>query len=433
MRSRSAYMIAAGAVVVVGAVVAFLVLGGGTPKAIGAELVAAGKPAKASGTTVNEQFPRAVNDFGIALLHATEAAAETSSDNVIVSPASVHAALSMTLNGATDETAKQMRAVLRTDSMPSADANAQWAALLGGLESRSPEQALEIANSLRVLKGVPFRQPFLDADRDYFGAQVSALDFAKDDVKTAINSWVSANTHGMIPKMLEKGPTPDTIIYLVNAVYFKGDWVAPFAHEGTSKEPFTRADGTKIDVDMMYSSDAKPYAANASLQATKLLYKGLDASFYVMLPREGVGLDAALASLEGTGFSDLRTAMIAPNTGEVILGLPKLDTEFGANLNEPLKAMGMPRAFDSMAAQFTGMADLGVPIFIGNVTHKTKIKVDEKGTEAAAATVVEGMAGSAAPTAEPPKIICDRPYLFAIVDEKTGTMLFLGMVGDPTK
>lgn len=151
------------------------------------------------------------------------------------------------------------------------------------------------------------------------------------------------------------------------------------------------------------------------------------------LTRQGVSLDAAMASLKGTGFADLRATMTSRGTTEVILGLPKLDADLSANLNKPLATMGMPRAFDQKRAEFSDMAELGVPIYIGDVLHKTKVKVDEKGTVAAAATVVGMKAGSAAPAAEPPRIICDRPYAFAIVDEKSGAILFLGAVNDPGK
>ena len=402
-----------------------------TPAALGTELVSGGKPAMVASAAVGEQLPPAINAFGLGLLKATAAAAEPNG-NVVVSPLSVHAALSMTANGAVGDTLKEMRTVLRTDAMDPADANAQWAALLAGLASRSPEQELDIANALFANKSVVFKQPFLDADREYFGAQISEYDPARDDVLGIVNGWVSKNTKGMIPKILDR-VDPNAILYLANAVYFKGDWVTPFAHESTSKDKFTRADRTTVDVDMMHMSGPLPYAENATMQATKLLYKGLDTSFYVMLPRPGVRLDAARASLEGTGFSDLRAQLMDPNLGEVILALPKLNTSFGTTLNQPLIDMGMPKAFDSNQADFSGMAGLDVPIWISRVLHKTKVIVDEKGTEAAAATVVEMTAGTAAPVAEPPQIICNRPYLFSIVDEKTGTMLFIGEVGDPTK
>jgi len=244
---------------------------------------------------------------------------------------------------------------------------------------------------------------------------------------------VSKNTKAMIPKILDSAD-PNAILYLANAVYFKADWVSPFRHEATSKDKFTRADSTTVDVDMMHTSEWLPYAENGTMLATRLLYKGLDASFYVMLPRPGVSLDAARASLQGTGFSALRAQLMDPNQREVVLSLPKVNTEFGTTLNQPLIDMGMPKAFDSNQADFSPMAGLDVPIWIGRVLHRTKVIVDEKGTEAAAATVVEMTAGAATPgEVQIPEIICDRPYLFAIVDEKTGTMLFVGEVGDPTK
>ena len=402
-----------------------------TPIVSGMLLVPPGQPLRADPKSgPSEQLTGAIDDFGLALVKAARTGTD---ENVIVSPASVHAALSMTVNGASGETAQQMRAVLHTGSMSPADANARWASLLGGLASRSSDQTLEIANALWARKGIAFKKPFVEADRDYFGAQVSMLDFAKDDVAGAVNGWVSKNTHGMITRMIDKAP-PDAILYLANAVYFKGDWVTPFPYEGTRKEPFTRPDGSKVDVDMMNTTDQMPYFENAALRATRLPYKGDAAAYYVMLPKQGVSLDAALASMTGTGFADMRTAMTSRGTTEVVLGLPKLDADFSASLKKPLAAMGMPRAFDQEQAQFSDMAELGVPIYIGDVIHKTKVKVDEKGTVAAAATVVSPMAGAAAPpVAEPPRIICDRPYAFAIVDVKSGAMLFLGTVNDPGK
>jgi serine protease inhibitor len=403
---------------------ASVLLAGCTLAAIGTTQVEAGPPRNPGARFEPRALSAAIDGFGLDLLKATKAG-ETG--NVIVSPASVHAALSMTVNGATDETAKQMRAVLRTAAMSPTDANAQWASLLLQLGSRSSDQTLEIANSLWAEKSVAFKKPFLDADRDFFGAKVTTLDFATDNLAGAVNGWVSSRTHGMITKMVDRVPD-NAILYLANAVYFKGDWVSPFEHNSTDKEPFTRADGTKVDVDMMNATEGRPFAENGALQATSLAYVGADTGFYVMLPRPGVSIDAAMASLEGTGFADLRATLTSGVTTEVVLGLPKLDADFGTSLKKPLATMGMPRAFDQDLAQFSGMADLGVPIYIGDVMHKTKVKVDEKGTEAAAATVVEMLAGSA-----PARIVCDRPYLFAIVDQRTGVMLFLGVVEDPTK
>jgi serine protease inhibitor len=398
------------------------------PVVAGAAPVATGRPLKAAAQgNPSEEFVGAVNDFGVDLLVATAAEA---SGNPVVSPASVHAALSMTVNGATDETEAQMRRVLQTDSMTPGEANAQWARLLSQLAGRDSAQKLEIANALWARKGVAFKKPFIDADRDFFGAGVSTLDFAKDDVAGAINSWAAKNTHGMITHMVDSVPV-NAILYLANAVYFKGDWVTPFEHENTQPSPFTRADGSEVDVEMMHSSEHLPYAENAELKATRLSYKGGDSDFYIMLPKPGVSVGEAAASLKSGSFSRLERSMSSQDTTKVILGLPKLDSGYFADLSRPLMKMGMPRAFDSRTAQFSGMADLDMPIYIGRVLHKTKVKIDEKGTEAAAVTVVAMDTGAAAPTHEPARIICDHPYLFAIVDKKSGAMLFLGQVMDP--
>jgi serpin B len=408
-----------------------LVLAGCTPAVIGVTLVPDGRPLQtASQARPVGQLTTAIDDFGLELLKAT--AADGGGGNTIVSPVSVHAALSMTVNGATGETAQQMRDVLHVASIEPTATNQQWAALLAGLGSRSSAQTLEIANALWARKDIAFKQPFIDADRDFFGARLTTLDFGKDDVAGAINGWVSKNTHGMIAKIVDQVPS-NAILYLTNAVYFKGDWVTPFEHEATFKQTFNRADSSTVDVDMMHASEPLPYVENATLQATKLLYKGDDTAYYVLLPKPGVSLNAAEASLEGTGFADLWKVMRSGATTEVVLGLPKLDAEFSTDLAKPLANMGMPRAFDADRAQFSGMATLDVPIYISRVLHKTKVKVDEKGTVAAAATSVEMSAGAVAPVVAPARIICDRPYLFAIVDEKTGAMLFIGAINDPTK
>jgi serpin B len=183
---------------------------------------------------------------------------------------------------------------------------------------------------------------------------------------------------------------------------------------------------------MMNSFQHLPYVESETLQATRLLYKGNDTAYYVFLPREGVGVGAALASLSGSGFASIRRSMMSGEATQVVLGLPKLDAELGVGLKKPLSDLGMPLAFDSARAQFSAMAKSDYPIYIDDVLHRTAIKVDETGTEAAAVTVVEVSAGAAS-VAQPVRIFCDRPYLFAIVDEASGSMLFLGVVNDPTR
>lgn len=370
----------------------------------------------------------AIDDFGLDLVKATSTDPRS---NAIVSPASVHAALSMTLNGAEGETAAQMRHVLHLDAMSAARSSQAWASLLGRLEGGSGQQRLDIAHSLWARKGVTFKKAFAEADRDYFGAEITTLDFAKDDVPGAINGWVSDNTHGMITKMVDQVP-PNAILCLANAVYFKGEWVSPFDPEHTHTSSFVREDSSTVDVDMMYDTRSMPYTENAAFQSTKLAYKGGDTAFYVILPKPGVTTGAVLDTLKGEGFTRLRRATAADAPGKVTLALPRLDTGFSADLAKRLADLGMPLAFDDRKAQFSGIADLQVPIYVGRALHTAKVKVGEKGTEAAAATGMMSMAAGIA-SVEPAEIICDRPYIFAIVHEASGAMVFLGVVNDPTK
>jgi serpin B len=208
------------------------------PPANATVLVQPGTPDSAAAPAQPEdRFVGAINDFGIDLLGSL---ATSKKANAIISPVSIHAALSMTANGATDETAKQMRGVLHTGDIPVDEANAQWASLLKQLGDRGPEQTLEIANAMWGNKDVDFKKPFIDADRTSFGAQLSVLDFLRDDVAGAINEWADVNTHGMIKKVVKEVPS-EAILCLANAVYFKGDWNEPFEARSTQETPFVRA------------------------------------------------------------------------------------------------------------------------------------------------------------------------------------------------
>lgn len=374
-----------------------------------------------------ESLAVAVNDFGLDLLRET---ATDPGKNAIVSPVSVHAALSMTANGARSGTAEQMRGVLQLEAMSAQDSNEGWAFLLYQLDRRSARQTLEIANALWADEGVEFKEPFLDANRDYFDAEVSALDFGDPEAVREINRWASKNTRGMIPKVIDRIP-PGTILYLTNAVYFKGKWDSAFEKDATREMPFTKAGGSKVRVDMMHANEEMPYFENKTLQATRLGYKGGDTAFYVLLPKKGVKPDAVLESLGRGGFAELRREIDAAEETDVILELPKVDLECSTSLKESLSRMGMSRAFDQYSSELSGIAESPNRIYIDEVLHTTKVKVDEEGTEAAAVTVVGVAALAAVPETKFKSIICDRPYLFAIVDEGSGTMLFLGVVNDP--
>lgn len=395
-------------------------------------LVASGVPLQTSeGTPENrEKLSLAINDFGLDLLRTLTT---DSGKNAVLSPVSIHAALSMTMNGAVGETAEQMRRVLHIDGMAATETNDTWADLLVRLEKDNTAQTLEIGNSLWARQGIAFKQTFIATDRDSFGAQLATLDFAAQDAAEAINRWVSTSTHGRIATIVDKTPS-NAILYLANTVYLKADWANPFEKKATAAMPFHRKDGAAIDVQMMRQGELMPYAENATVQATTLPYKGDKSEFHVLLPKPGITVEAALADLNGAGFKVLRDALTSARMAHVNLGLPRLDSEYSARLRNSLMELGMARPFDDHSAQFTAMADFSAPIFISDVAHKTRIKITEEGTEAIAATLVMEGAGAAPPGDDPVHdLICDHPYLFAIVDHASGAMLFLGVVNDPTQ
>lgn len=423
MKSRCAW-------VVIVAATALLALSGCASVFVPPALVVSGPPKlAASDAPPSGPLVAAVNDFGLALLSAAAVGGgQDPGRNVVVSPVSVHAALSLTANGATGETLRQIREVLRLDAIDPGAANRQWASLLGQLDGRSREQVLSIANAMWGDERLTFKQPFIAADRDFFGAELSILDLQALGSLDIMNAWASRNTHGQIGQMVSK-VSEDALLYIANAAYFQGDWIQPFEHMNTATGSFTRPEGTAIDVDMMHASRVMPYVENSMLQATRLFYQGGDTAFYIVLPRPGVAFESIVASLEGQGFEALRRDLSSQSGQERLLGLPRLATSFDADLAGALKAMGMPRAFDSDQAEFGDMADTHQPISIGSVGHQTKVTVDEAGTVAAAVTVVEmRYSGSTIP----PRFIIDRPFLFALVDEKSGVLLFLGEINDPT-
>lgn len=369
-----------------------------------------------------------INEFGLDLLQATAADPQA---NTVISPVSVHAALSMTVNGATGETAAQILHTLHAGNLGPSDLSKQWAALQTDLASRSPVQTLSIANALWGNPHLQFNKSFIERNRSDFSAEIRTLNFSRKEAVSIINGWIAENTRQMIPKMLDQ-LADNTALLLTNAVYFKGDWDTPFKHETTTRAPFTLPGNTRKEVDTMHATWWLPFVRTNELSATRLRYKGNDSAFYILLPEPGTTPATALASLRGKGFASLRQTLGTVQTVRVILALPKLDTNVGTDLSAPLARLGMRDAFSPEKAAFDAMVERAVlPLYLGSVLHKARLRVDENGSEAAAATVAALRAGSATPRDEPQYLICDRPFAFIIADENSGAMLFAGVVNDP--
>lgn len=373
----------------------------------------------------------AINDFGFDLHRRLSAGA----GNVVFSPASVAIALGMARAGARGETAAQMDAVLREVA---SDEHAAW---LNGLdqalatrsgtfedaEGNSHELILDIANTYFAQRDYPLERAFLEALAARFGAGMQLVDFIADSesARRLINDWVDEQTRGRIPVVLQPGDvTRDTRLALVNAIYLKAPWSRPFIPELTTDDPFARLDGSTINVPTMHT-DRGSCAIGSGWGAFELPYVGNTLSMLVIVPDD---LAAFEASVDGDLIARVERAFQGQVAGSDIT-LPRFDFETREELGPVLAALGMPDAFDDDLADFSGLTTAD-KLVIGTVIHQANISVDEKGTEAAAVTVVGFDVTSG------PSDICtvhaDRPFIFAVRDVETGAILFIGRVVDPS-
>jgi serpin B len=366
-------------------------------------------------------------DFAFAL-HAELARSEPA-DNVFFSPFSISTALAMTYAGAQGETEREMREALHFElSEPTLHEafNATDRVLAARATELFPESEgqgfeLNVVNQAWGLTGYEFEAPFLDVLGLHYGAGMLLVDFTAPETLALINGWVAEQTNDRVKDLLPQGSlTVDTRFVLTNAIYFKANWLNQFDPADTVDATFTAAAVART-VKMMHQRFAFQYGEGAGYQAVELPYLSPDVRMLLILP-EGE-LDAFIEGLDGAAFDALRAGL---SEYDVTLDLPRFSFEAERRLKEPLKSLGMPRAFGD--ADFTAINGGREQLFIDEVYHKAFVAVDEEGTEAAAATAVVGVAESAKPTAE---IRFDRPFVFVIYDQPTGQILFLGTLRDP--
>ena len=359
------------------------------------------------------------NAFGVQLLRQT--VARDRRPNVILSPLSASMALGMLLNGAEEGTFEAMRSTLGFSGMSRQEINNAYAGLITLLTELDPDVEFDIANSVWANKDVVFQQAFLDAVRTAFQARVESRDFRDPATLTAINGWVSDNTQGLIDSILDQ-LDPELVTLLINAIYFEGAWTTRFDPAKTRRADFRREDGSTVQVDMMNLDEGKlPLGFGPGYAAVELPYGGQAYSMVVLVSAEPIrsfvdGLDAAGWQAIVDGLSPREVDLVA---------IPKFKLAYDAYLNDPLKAMGMEVAFGP-GADFSGMIPGGHNLCIDFVRQKTYIEVDERGTKAAAVTAV-----GVRPTSFN-GIIADEPFAFAIRERLSGTLVFVGIVGDPT-
>lgn len=379
-------------------------------------LMAEISPQKAESAPVNSDQAAAAADFALRLFRAGNDAEK----NTLLSPLSVLCALSMTANGAKGETLTQMEKTLGLDRDRW---NACFRAYMKALES---DKSLKLANSVWFTADSRFtvERSFLQTNADYYGADVYQAPFDESTL-AEINHWVKEKTDGMIPEILDKIPQ-EALMYLVNALAFDAKWAKPYTEYAVQEGEFRCADGTKRKVKLMYSEEGQ-YLEHEKAVGFLKPYDGGKYAFAALLPKEGVSLEEFLAALDGAALYKLLTE---PEYATVQAALPKFETEYGAELSEMLKNLGMELPFDGSRADFSGLGiSTGGNIFIGRVLHKTFLSVDEAGTRAGASTVVE-MVDESAPM-DLKQVVLDRPFVYLLIDLETGLPIFIGAMLDP--
>lgn len=382
---------------------------------------------------------RVAGDKAFAVEVYQKLGAKLAHENLLFSPHSISVALGMLYPGTVGATKSEMQKVLHFDQ-PDAEVASAYNTLEQALESRGANATgtkgepfrLEAANALWGQHGQVFLDPFLDVLAESYGAGINLVDFARapESARATINDWVSDKTAHKIPELLKSGMiTPDVRFVLTNAVYFNAAWATQFEPEATADGTFTLVDGSPVELPLMHEGLSTRYAEGSGWKATELPYSGGEVSMLLVLPDAGT-FDTFRSGFDPKKLAEIEAALGGSTPAPLVLTLPRFEVRTPLSLADTLIALGMPTAFTSEAdlSGIDGEHDLS----IADVIHEAYAKVDEEGTEAAAATAVIGV-GTSAPTEEPePKHFDVRqPFLFGIRDSATGTLLFLGQITDP--
>lgn len=343
--------------------------------------------------------------------------------NVFVSPLSVSIALGMAWNGAAGETKTQIETALKMSGLSAVDINEYYRVMQTSLPKIDPSTKLSIANALWYRTGFEIKPAFLKANTDNFNTYVKEIDFSQAWALDTINNWCSKSTKGLIPTILEQIPQ-SAVMYLMNAVYFKGIWKYQFDKKETYERDFTNEAGYKQKVNMMCQKDTFAYMADDLAQYIDLPYGNKAFSMTVILPNEGISNQDVLDQLTVENWNLTLDEMVER---EVLVYLPRFKLENKFTLNEVLETMGMPVAFTGFA-DFSGISN--EQLVISEVLHKTYITVDEEGTEAAAVTSI-GFVTTSVPNY--PVFNVNKPFIFVIREKSTGVILFIGKIGKVDK
>jgi serpin B len=372
-----------------------------------------------------DQQKLASANIGFAFKLLRQLAKDQPGTNLFISPYSASTVLQMACNGAGGKTKTEMQQVLGIAGLSAEALNAANKECDQSLNSLGTNIVLTAANAIWYRKGIPLKPAFVSCNHQYFGATVDALDF--DDPRSVgiMNAWASEKTHGKIGRIADGLINPLTDLFLANAVYFKGKWAVPFEGKRTKDRVFHLRAGRQKQVPMMEQTQAFTYREGSGYQAVRLPYQGGEIAMYVFLPDAGSSPEKLIGIMNGDTWQRVTESGFMWRQGTVVL--PRFKLEYGVELKQTLKALGMRAAFGK--ADFSGIADWG--LFISAVRQRTFVEVNEEGTEAAAVTGVPTKHGIETTPPKPFEMIVDRPFLFLIEDQVTKMILFMGVVFDP--
>ena len=380
-------------------------------------------PVSDKSASIDTKLVSANTKFGFNLF--SQLLVKDNNKNIFVSPSSIALALAMTYNGADGSTKEVMAKALELQGLNLQQVNSNYAELKTSLENPDPEVTLNIANSLWADQDVNLKPDFIQNNQEFYQAKVTNLNFADSDTPNKINSWVKENTQGKIENIIDK-IDPNQVLFLLNAIYFKGSWKQEFDQEKTAQLPFYLSSGEEKQHPMMSQSGDYKYYESEDFQAVSLPYgENGRVSFYVFLPKQNSDLNSFYESLNAANWEKWMSKFALRNGS---LRLPRFKMDYEATLNDALSALGMEEAFTNSA----NFSQMGNNLKISQVKHKTFVEVNEEGTEAAATTSVGiELTSAQIPSQKPFRMIVDRPFFCAIRDNQTGTVLFMGSIVEP--
>ena len=371
-------------------------------------------------TEDEQRIIHADNTFGIRLYQAIHE--DAPEENLFISPLSVSMALGMALNGADGDTRLEMANVLEKSGLSEQAMNESYKSLIELLFRLDNQVTLTLANSIWYREGFQVDDTFLNTNKTFFDAEISSLDFNAPEAKDDINAWVTKQTNGLIDQIIESIDR-ETLLYLINAIYFKGNWTYQFDPEFTHDAPFNNFNSSQSTVSMMSLRGTFPYYHSDSAAFIELPYGDSLFTMSIVLPHDDKDIDEIVEDLNSNNLP-LPDHRLSYTTLDLFI--PKFELEFKTSLNGTLQSLGMEKAFLPNQANFNRI-NAEHELYISEAIHKTFIEISEEGTEAAAVTAI-GIGTTSVGEEAYPVFRVDKPFLFFIKEKSTGTILFAGKI-----